>query len=202
MAKIYRKFADIPKEKFDLILCDPPHHYDGDPNKAQAAGKHYDLMTVDQMVEAFDVKSICKKPAVIFMWATGPKLHAAIELMQRWGFYYRGMSYIWLKTTQAGKLINGQGVRPSFVKSLAEFVIVGSTQAKGRPIKFANEASPQTNLTGELEALFAPRPGNKHSKKPYDLYEKLEDLFLPKMKKIELFCREPRDGWSAFGNEV
>ncbi len=34
----------FPSQRYGLIYADPPWHYDGDPNKDQAAGKHYPLM--------------------------------------------------------------------------------------------------------------------------------------------------------------
>lgn len=40
-----------------------------------------------------------------------------------------------------------------------------------------------------------------HSRKPQCAYEMLEDMF-PDAHKIELFCRTPRPGWDAWGDEV
>jgi len=41
----------------------------------------------------------------------------------------------------------------------------------------------------------------KHSKKPLCAYELIEKLY-PNTEKIELFARERRDNWDAWGDEV
>ena len=40
----------------------------------------------------------------------------------------------------------------------------------------------------------------EHSKKPVEVVEMIE-LQYPKVAKIEMFSRQSRDGWDAFGNE-
>ena len=44
-------------------------------------------------------------------------------------------------------------------------------------------------------------PRGEHSKKPELVYELIESMYYGK-SMIELFCREPREGWSAWGNQV
>jgi N6-adenosine-specific RNA methylase IME4 len=39
-----------------------------------------------------------------------------------------------------------------------------------------------------------------HSVKPLEFYTMIES-FYPSLPKIELFCRKPRDGWAAWGNQ-
>jgi len=41
----------------------------------------------------------------------------------------------------------------------------------------------------------------KHSKKPIKAYELIESLY-PNLNKIELFARNRREGWDAWGNEI
>lgn len=41
----------------------------------------------------------------------------------------------------------------------------------------------------------------KHSRKPVCAYEMIEAMF-PTAKKIELFARNTRIGWSSWGDEV
>jgi N6-adenosine-specific RNA methylase IME4 len=40
----------------------------------------------------------------------------------------------------------------------------------------------------------------EHSAKPDEFYAVIERMY-PTLPKIELFCRSPRDGWSAWGNQ-
>lgn len=41
----------------------------------------------------------------------------------------------------------------------------------------------------------------KHSRKPVEIRNLLTKWY-PELKKVELFCREPSNGWSVWGNEV
>ena len=183
---------DLKEKKYSIVLADPPWSYFGDPNKPQAAGKHYSLMETSA-IKALPIRGICTNPAVCFMWATGPKLPDAIEVLRSWGFYYRGIAYVWVKTNSEGRIINGQGVRPTFVKPTTELVLVGSTCKTGRPFPLMTEAQGQV--------LLAPRPGNRHSAKPPEIRQRIVEL-LGDLPRIELFARERVEGWDAWGKEV
>lgn len=180
------------RSDYRVVLADPPWAYYGDPNKPQAAGKHYSMMSTEA-ISALPVAGLVERPAVCFMWATGPKLPDAIEVMRAWGFHYRGIAYVWVKTSASGKIINGQGVRPSFVKPTTELVLVGSTCKTGRALPLKTE--------GQAQVLLAPRPGNKHSAKPKEIHQRIEDL-LGDVPRIELFARNRAPGWDAWGNEL
>jgi len=90
-----------------------------------------------------------------------------------------------------GTPIGTQGVRPSIVKPLSEFVVAASRVKTGRPMKLSSESVSQL--------VFAPR--QEHSRKPDDVHKRIEQLY-PTMSKIELFARRPMDGWENWGNEL
>lgn len=178
--------------RYKLIYVDPAWEYYGDPDKPQAAGKHYNTMTLDEMVE-LPVRQLIDGKGVVFMWATGPKLADAIDLLRAWGFHYRCIAYVWIKTTKDGKIIEGQGVRPSFVKQLDEVVIVGSTEPRGRTLPILTESQGQN--------IFAPRPNDEHSRKPEEARWRIDELY-GDIPKIELFARCHYPGWDAWGLEA
>lgn len=182
----------FPARYYEIILADPPWEYYGDPNKDQAAGKHYNMMS-DDALKALPVQKLCYSATALFMWATCPRLDSAIDLMRAWGFHYRGVAYQWIKTTNAGKIINGQGVRPSFVKPTTELVLVGSTNKTGRTFPLLNE--------GQAQVILAPRPEGVHSRKPVRVREAIVEL-LGDRPRIELFARDTAPGWDCWGNEA
>ena len=102
--------AALPAGPFEVILADPPWAYYGDPHKDQAAGKHYPCMTAAQLA-AVKVPKIAARRAVLFLWATGPKLPEAIELMRAWRFSYLGVAFVWVKTRRAPRS-PGRGSAP------------------------------------------------------------------------------------------
>jgi N6-adenosine-specific RNA methylase IME4 len=44
-------------------------------------------------------------------------------------------------------------------------------------------------------------PRREHSRKPDEAYELIEQMY-PELPKIELFARQRRNGWDAWGKEV
>lgn len=180
----------FPTSKYSVILADPPWSYYGDPNKDAAAGKHYNLMRTEE-IAALPVRSITATRAALFLWATGPRLPAAIEVMQEWGFHYRGIAYVWVKTARDGHIISGQGVRPTFTKPTSELLLVGSTTSRGRPLPLLTEAQGQI--------VMAPR--GRHSEKPAVFRERIVEL-LGDVPRCELFARDRVAGWDAWGNDL
>lgn len=189
---IFTDFNDIPEDAYDVVYADPPWYYYGESDKYGAAGKHYGLMS-DADLAAMPVRAKCRNRAVLFMWATCPRLDASMRLMGAWGFHYRGVAFVWVKTTRAGKVIHGQGVRPTVVKPTTEMVLVGSTQPLHRPLPLVDE--------GVGQVILAPR--TRHSEKPLEARRRIERLFDPGVRRLEMFARGGRvPGWDRFGNDL
>lgn len=178
-------------KRYDILLIDPPWAHFGDPNKDAAAGKYYQLMT-DTDVNNLPLKKILKKDAYVFVWATTPRLNAAIEAIKAWGFHYRGVGHIWVKTRKDGGIINAQGIPPTYSKPTTELLLVATTKKTGRPVKLLNSKLPQVVL--------APREG--HSTKPEVFRELIESAFGSGYNMIEVFARKQVPGWDAIGNAV
>lgn len=169
--------------KYDVVLADPPWPYTGSQTKMGAAANHYPLMTRKQLLE-FPMRSYMWNKSVLFMWATTPKLELALECIKAWDLTYRGVAFVWIKTTQAGTPIAAQGVRSSIVKPLVELVLAASPVKTGRPLKLASESVIQT--------VFAQK--QEHSRKPDHVHRRIEQLY-PNASKVELFARRDYQGW-------
>jgi N6-adenosine-specific RNA methylase IME4 len=180
----------LPPGPFDIVLADPAWHYYGSTTKDAAAGKHYNLMSQDE-IAAIPVKSIMSKSAALFLWATGPRLNYAIDMIGRWGLHYRGIAYVWVKTTKAGKIISGQGVPPTFTKPTTELLLAATTKKTGRPFPILNLAQGQV----------VTQPRGAHSEKPHIFREKIVELCGDR-PRIELFARDRVPGWEAWGDEA
>lgn len=177
--------------KFDLIYVDCPWYYHSDGTGSNLASKHYNLMSQEDL-KALPIKSILNKNAAVLMWATGPRLDYAVDLLKSWDLHYRGVAFIWVKTRADGKIINGQGVPPTFTKPTTEFVLLGTTKKSGRPIPLQKFNTPQVVL--------APR--GKHSEKPKIFRELIEQTFKPPYEKLEMFARKPVPGWTCIGDGI
>ncbi len=180
----------FPRNRYDIAYADPPWHYYGSPIKDAAAGKHYPLMSLEELCR-LDVRGILNKKAAMFLWATCPRLHFAIKLIEAWGLYYRGVAYVWVKTNRRGGIIVGQGVPPTFTKPTSELLLVATTTRTGRPFPIHDLAQPQVVL----------QQRGAHSEKPA-IFRRLIEELCGDRSRIELFARSRVAGWDAWGAEL
>ena len=182
---------DLPTEQYEVIYIDPPWKYDlelsGSPD--------YKTMTIEEMI-----KEIPQLPAykdcVLFMWVTNPKNHEAMELLTEWGFEYR-TKMTWVKTKdkkvsledeiEGIKLQKGTG---HYIHGADEMLWIAIKGSPGTPTTDARPAS----------VIFAERT-TIHSQKPNIFYEIIEKMY-PAKKKLEMFSRNVREGWEAWGDSL
>jgi N6-adenosine-specific RNA methylase IME4 len=190
VAEEHRALPPFPAKRYDVVYADPPWFYYGSQIKDAAAAKHYPLMTQEVLAQ-LPVRSIMNKRAALFLWSTGPRLDFAIDLIERWGLFYRGVAYVWVKTNRRNQIIRGQGVPPTFTKPTTEFVLAATTMPTGRPFPILDLSQGQVVMENRRE----------HSQKPATIRRLIEEL-CGKRPRIELFAREAADGWDAWGAEV
>jgi len=163
-------------EKYDVILADPPWQYEFSMAINRAIENQYPTMTLDE-IKQLQIPSA--ENAVLFLWATAPKLEEALEVMRAWGFKYRTCA-VW------DKEVIGMGF---WFRIQHELLLVG---VKGN--------YPVPPPDSRFSSIIRERRG-KHSEKPKLIYEMIEKM-CPKGKYLELFARETRQGWKAWGNEI
>lgn len=190
VATAHAKLPPLPAGPYDIVYADPPWYYYGSKIKDAAAGKHYPLMSQEELA-SLPVRDMMSKRAALFLWATCPRLNFAIELIERWGLHYRGVAYVWIKTNARGEIIAGQGVPPTFTKPTTELVLAATTTPAGRPFPLHDLAQGQVVLARRAE----------HSRKPPVFRERIEAL-CGNRSRIELFARERARGWDAWGVEA
>ncbi|MCY3631680.1 MAG: MT-A70 family methyltransferase [bacterium] len=189
LARIAETARPLPTgaRRYPVILADPPWQYEAGALPVTAAGGvryHYPLMA-DAEIEALPVSGLAAPDAVLWLWATAPKLPEALRVMAAWGFAYRS-SAVWLKQTEAGGLHTGTGY---WFRGQHELLLVGRRGAFPAP-HFGS---------APLSVIEAAR--GAHSAKPAAVYAIIERLW-PDLPKIELFARTPRTGWQTWGHEA
>lgn len=176
---------------FDIVYVDPPWPYYGSATKDAAAGKHYDLMTTED-IHALPIRRLFKDEGACFVWATCPRLDMAIDAIRAWNLFYRGVAFTWQKTRRSdGEPIGAQGIPPTGTKPTMELCLLATTCAKGRPFTLLDAAVRQD--------VYAPR--GAHSEKPIEVRERIWKLY-GERPSIELFSRQAFNGWSRWGNEA
>jgi N6-adenosine-specific RNA methylase IME4 len=117
--------------------------------------------------------------SILFLWTPNPMLQKAIEVVNAWGFDYR-TSLAWVKD----KIGMGYWVRQQH-----EQLLIGVRGDLRCP-------DPEDRPSS---VVMAPRGG--HSVKPEAFYGLIERMY-PLASRVELFARQRRDGWAAWGNQV
>lgn len=180
----------LPEGTFDVIVADPPWSYYGQQGKWGAAAKFYPTVA-DAAVVSLPIEQLLRETGILFLWATSPRLDAAMECLKAWKLSFRGVAFVWVKSRKDGQPIGAQGVRPSIVKPTAEYVLAASRVSKGRPMKLHDESIPNVVLATRRE----------HSRKPDAIQDHIERMY-PQSAKLELFARTQRPGWTSWGNQT
>ena len=163
--------------RFPVIYADPPWRYEHVKTDSRAIENQYPTMDLEAIC-ALPVRDIATDDAVLFVWATSPKLAEAMRVIEAWGFSYRTCA-AWVKN----KI--GMGY---YFRQRHELLLVATRGALPVP-------QPSNRQDSVVEA-----PVGEHSAKPAIFAELIERMY-PEHKRIELFCRSPRPGWEAWGNQ-
>ena len=169
--------------KYQIIYADPPWQYDRKGVQG-AAEKIYPTMTQEEICK-LPIADIADENAVLFLWATFPKLREALQTISAWGFEYKSVAFVWLKLNKSGKgWFYGLGF---WTRGNAEICLLAT---KGCPKRKSNRVH---------QFIISPLRG--HSQKPNEARDKIIEL-VGDLPRVELFAREKANGWDAWGNEV
>lgn len=164
--------------RFPIILADPPWRYDFSKDDADEIENHYPTMSLEEIC-CMGVGNNATDDCVLFLWATSPKLEEAFQVIRAWGFEYRTCA-IWDK----------QWIGPGYYfRQRHELLLVA-----------IRGAVPVPSPSNRPDSIFSAKR-TAHSRKPDIAYELIETMY-PDLPKLEMFCRSPRKGWKAWGNQV
>ena len=166
----------LPKDApWQIILADPPWRYEHVKTTSRAIEQQYPTMPLSDIC-AMPVEALCADDAVLYLWATPPKLEEAFEVIRAWGFSYRTCA-VWVKP--------GIGMGYWF-RQRHEILLVSTRGTPGTPLESLRR-----------DSVFEC-PTAAHSAKPAEVAELLEAQY-PDLAKVELFSRSPRSGWLSHG---
>ncbi len=164
-----------PGKLYGVIYADPPWDYE---NAGPRGGidAEYSTMT-DSQICALQIPAA--EDAVLYLWATAPRLPAGLDVIKAWGFTYK-TSAVWdKKRLGIGYWFRGEH----------EHLLVG-VRGDVRP--------PKQEL--RISSMIRCRSG-QHSRKPDQVRDCIASWF-PDVPRLEMFTRLKCPGWDAFGNQV
>lgn len=181
---------------FRCILADPPWHHASRSPKGQTSrspSHHYATMSTEE-IAALPIASIAARDCHLFLWTTGPHLEQAFRVMRSWGFRYSSLAFVWVKRRKsecddnmlfmdARDLFTGMGYT---TRQNAELILLGR---RGSPARLSKAVH---------QVIASPR--REHSRKPTEAVSRIETYCAG--PRLELFAREERPGWLAWGLET
>ena len=174
---------------YQIIYADPPWEYkESGGGSRGTAGLPYETMSTEEICN-LPISEISTDSTILYLWATDPKLKVALEVMERWGFAYKGVAYVWIKQNKiTPSLFWGMG---NYSRKNVELVLLGVKKNTVKTIKPIARNSHQVIMS----------PIEIHSKKPDVVRNEIKRV-CGDITAIELFARQYTDGWDCWGNEV
>lgn len=146
--------------KYEVIYADPPWLYnDTLGGNAKMGAMPYPCMKQEDIFK-LPVKELAAKDAILFMWATMPKLQEALDTIKAWGFTYKTCAFCWVKQNpKSGGIFAGLG---RWVQGNAELCLLAT---KGHPHRESKSVK---------QIVLAPR--GRHSEKPAEVRSRIVEL--------------------------
>lgn len=175
-------FDGLRQGFYELIVADPPWPYElrSEKGETKSHAAHYGVMPLDE-IKALRVGELARMPCILMLWAISSMLPEALDVMRAWGFVFKS-ELVWRKTTRRGKVRVGPGYR---IRTMHEPVLLG---VLGNP-----KHKPFPSLFDGL--------AREHSRKPDEFYALCEKHY-PARWSVDLFSRQNRPGWDAWGFEA
>ena len=165
----------LPSGPFELIYADPPWQL-GNPDGLNAPENHYPTIALEEIC-ALQVPAA--DDCLLLLWAVNCLLPEALSVIEAWGFTYK-TNLVWVKPSI------GLG---NWLRNRHELLLLATRGRFSLP-------DPDLRPDSVLEAA-----RGRHSQKPDSVYELIERAW-PQAAKLELFARQARPGWAAWGNEL
>lgn len=184
---VAKDLLDLAPQHFGTVLADPPWRFSNRTGKMAPEHRRlhrYETMSMAEIME-LPVSRIARPESHLYLWVPNALLKFGLEVMERWGFEYK-TNIVWYKTRKDGGP-DGRGVGFYF-RNVTELVLFG---VRGS-LRTAQPGRRQVNL------LASRKRG--HSYKPAALYPIIEGC--SPGPYIELFAREPRPGWTSWGDQA
>lgn len=185
------------RNKFDVLLVDPPWQYDNvktGGNMKSGASQQYDVLSPVEIQNLWDhtvLPSLMEQDSACFLWSTNSMLPYAMAAIELWDFEYKTM-ITWVKRNY------GLGY---WYRGKTEHMLFG-VRGKVKPFRLA---IPNVIFSGKVLA---------HSRKPEASYELVEDSAMMvsfdkahRTRILELFARRQRTSprmvdWICLGKEI
>jgi N6-adenosine-specific RNA methylase IME4 len=195
-------------ERFAVIHADPPWRFRTwdnreaiprarNPGTNTSAAIHYDTMTLAD-IKALPVAELAANDCALFLWACLPQIPEALDVIAAWGFEFKTVAFVWIKTNPNDRYVGVSGVGLHWGMGYW-------TRANAEVVMLATRGSPSRVDEGVHQVIISPV--SEHSRKPDEVQLRIERLMYGSAPvhahdNLELFARRAAPGWTVWGNDV
>ncbi len=171
---------NFPNKRYKTVLIDPPwkqpliNHFDRRPHRPKELP--YPTMSLQEII-SLPIQDLCEEGTHLWLWTTNRFLHDAFHVIDAWGFKYLN-TVTWVKPS---------GVGAWFANTTQHLLCAYNKRCIFRKAKYR-----PTHLITSIP--------KRHSEKPVEFYKLIESI--SETPRIELFARNMREGWDAWGDQV
>lgn len=194
-------FKGLRKNGYRAILMDVPWSFltRSDKGKDRSPERHYSTMTLDE-IKALPIRDLVHPDgAVLHFWVIDTHVEMALDVIAGYGFRYKTVGFYWAKTNADGSFFTGMGfwTRANPEHAYEAYFEDGEDQSAQRSF-LATIGQPKRTGKDVPRLIVAPR--REHSRKPDEIYERIERL--TEGPYLELFARQWRPNWTVWGDEI
>lgn len=169
-----RMLKTMDEPGYQTILADPPWTF---RYRSTRGAVTYPTLSAQQLIGMGpQIQNLAALNCHLYFWSTHVHLPDAFDIIEAWGFRY-------VQVINWFKVRMGLGYYFRHFTEPLLFAVRGNLRLKRRDLP-----------------SYIVEPRTKHSKKPQAAYRLIE--VASPGPRLELFARERREGWSAWGNEV
>jgi N6-adenosine-specific RNA methylase IME4 len=192
-------FVGLRHRFYGAIAVDPPSHFSSytaiqsqNWSSRRDNERHYATMSFEQLA-ALPVSELASPEGChLFLWTSGPFLPQALELIKVWKFRFSSRAFTWIKTKRSWD------PRDPLTESDFHVGLGLTVRHQTEIVLLARRGNCRRQRKDVRELIIAPR--REHSRKPAEFYSRVERYCAGPY--VDLFAREQRPGWDAWGDEV
>lgn len=178
-------FEPLVPFSYDLGVLDLPWLFKLRSAKGEAKSPqaHYRCLP-DHVLAAMPFEQLFTAHSLQLWWCTSPMINRQLAVIAARGFRFITMG-AWVKTSSSGAIAFGTGYR-----------LRGSFE----PFVVTSFGSPPLGARNVRSVFLALK--RRHSEKPDEIYAIAERMHPRAMRRVDVFSRTDRPGWTAWGDEA
>jgi len=195
-------------KRYSVITTDPPWHFRtwSEKGTGRSASQHYDVQSTQWLIELGPhIRRLATPNCFLYLWTVQTHIPDALDIIRAWGFEFKTVAFTWVKLSRncpPGEFREhfGMGMH---TRANPESVYEAhyATEGTCQECLLGRHGDPDRWSRGERQLIISPV--REHSRKPDEIYERIERL--SPGPYLELFARPNQKRgplWTAWGLEL